>query len=169
MENILKNKYISTSLLVTLLVCSNYYIPHPLLPLNFIVFIQQNKIICFLLTLLLSYIISKDIYIALVSTCVIFTLNLICKYINKEPFDDITTLINKYNYELDKNYKNILFPTYGYSTPDRTPNLPNENPKLILNNNHTVSEPIEHEKLKNVSKHIKDDFEFSPDNLKYIQ
>jgi hypothetical protein len=157
-----ENKYMSNILLLLLLFNVQYILPYPLIPNNIQHILRNNKYISFILLLLLCYLFTRDINVSILFTILIYIIHfIVIKMENFDNHNDVILMINKYNYELDK-VKNKLKETnnkLGYSKPQQIKNTINNNEKL----------PNVKENIKNNENNLKDDFEFSIDNLRYLR
>jgi len=176
------NRYIHNILGLVLITASHYFIPHPIIPMSVIRTIRNNTTISFLLTVLLAYLLQKDINAALVSAIVVFVLShIVKKNENFENNDYVTLMINEYNYDLDRmvdktksNHNNKI----GFAMPHQIVSSINNNPVLkpvnnisttqIKTPNNIQSTHIPKKELTNVHAQIKNDFEFNSDNLRYL-
>lgn len=178
----LSNKYVHGILLILLITASHYFIPHPLIPMNVIKAIKNNTTVSFILTVLLAYLLQRDINTALVSAIVVFVLShIVGKNENFENNDYVTLMVNEYNYDLDRmvnktkaNHNNKI----GFTKPHQIVSVPNNNPSLqsvdnisttqIKNPNNVQTTHAPKKELTNVQTQVKNDFEFNPDNLRYL-
>ena len=170
------NKYISGTLLIILLINASYYIPQPLLPNILVNELKKYGLLSFIFTLLLSYLLTKDINVSIIASLLIFGLyHLNLKIKNFQNTDNMPLLINEYNYNLDRvKQKDDI-------RSDQIKLLLNNKPSLSINNNTTNTtntineEPIfdinydESKQLQNqILNNNNDDFKFTEDNLRYL-
>ena len=146
------NKYISGIFMIILLVNTQYFIPQPILPNILVNELKKYGLLSFIFTLLFSYLLTKNINVSIVVSLLIFGLN----FLNLKFKPDTNNIINNdllINKVTQKD--NIKF----------TNKKPEEN-KIIANTRTDLSS-IDNSSKK-ISHHI-DDFEFSDENLKYLQ
>lgn len=104
------NKYVRSSLILLLIVSSGYFVPHPLFPKKFTRAIQNNRILGFLLTLLLAYLLTQDFNSSVVATVLVFALSYLTENIeNFETTDYVSLLVNENNANLDRTVNKAKF------------------------------------------------------------
>ena len=173
------NKYLRALLLVVLIVSTGYYVPHPILPSSIYTMIQNYKILGFIMTLLLAYLLTRDMNVSLVATLLIFVLHFITKKLESfESVDNVNMYVNQYNYDLDRvvQKKKASHEKIGFVRPQQIPvpkftgsEIPNvENISRHQARDDPSKAPVDHvfrAQCKNVDT---DDFKFNQDNLRYL-
>jgi hypothetical protein len=140
------NKYIRGLLLVVLLVSSGYFVPHPIIPKSVVQVVHNYAIISFILTLLLAYLLTSDVNVAVVVAVVIFVLALITKKVEGFETVDYDKLdrFDRFNKEENNNVSEIQ-----YKKPQDVQNI-------------RTKEKIVEDSSKGV------DFDFTDDSLRYL-
>ncbi len=177
------NNYIRYPLLVILLFNAQYFMPKYMMPKFLIRSLKKYSVLKFVFTFLLCYLFTNDINLTIVISSVIHVLNFI--NIKTEFFGntyDMDTLINKHNYDLDRViYKEKVdhTNTLGFVKPHQLISPLNNNPQMptipsissipvggVISNavNIDLTKSTSGSSLENIS----DDFNFSKDNLKYL-
>ncbi len=181
-ENVLapidNNKYIRGLLLVVLLVSSGYFVPHPIVPRVVVQVVHNYAFVSFLLTLLLAYLLTSDINVAVVVAIAIFVLGFITKKVEGfESVDYVNQLVNQYNAQLDRE-ENSNVSQLQYKRPQEVPNAVNRGEAINQVNNIARTQvkeklvgdlPAEtqfNQQRYDASKII--DFDFTDDSLRYL-
>lgn len=173
------NKYLRALLLVVLIVSTGYFVPHPIVPSGIYKMIQNYKILGFIFTLLLAYLLTRDMNVSLVATLLIFVLHFITKKLESfESVDYVNMYVNEYNYDLDKviQKKKASHEKIGFARPQKIPSpkyVGPEVPDIENISRHQSSEApskvpgerVFRAQCKNVDT---DDFKFNQDNLRYL-
>ncbi len=177
------NKYIRYTLLVVLLFNAQYFIPRYMMPKVLIRLLKKYSLLRFVFTFFLCYLFTNDINLTIVISSLIHALSFI--NIKTEFFGntyDVDSLINKHNYYLDKViYKEKVdnTNTLGFIKPHQLISPLNNNPQIPnIPNISSVSKEgvmsnmrnsdIKKSNLGSHLKNISDGFDFSKDNLKYL-
>jgi hypothetical protein len=175
------NKYIRGTLLVILLVNASYFVPQPLLPSGLVNALRNYALLSFIFTLLLSYLLTRDINVSIVASLLIYGLNYVnLKMERFENTNDVALLVNEYNYDLDRviqKNKADHHNTIGFTRPSQIKIAPNNNPALPTVDDISKEEPtfnVKHRgtkrrQLQEQNLHIRDDFKFCKDNLRYLR
>lgn len=173
------NKYVRALLLVFLLVSAGYFVPHPIVPRGVYKIIQDYKIVGFILTLLLAFLLTRDMNVSLVATLLIFVLHYVTKRMESfESVDYVNMYVNQYNYDLDRvvQKKKASHEKLGFARPQQV-----QNPKSVGPMVPEVDNISRHQQRDEVSsapgdrvfraqcKNVEtDDFKFNKDNLRYL-
>jgi hypothetical protein len=144
------NKYISGIFMIILLVNTQYFIPQPILPNIIVDELKKYGLLSFIFTLLFSYLLTKDINVSIVVSLLLFGLNYLNLKFRQDAIniDNNDLLINKVTQK-----DNIKF---SNKKPEENKIIANTDLSSIDNSSKKIS-------------HYIDDFEFSDENLKYLQ
>jgi len=173
------NKYLRALLLVVLIVSTGYFVPHPIVPSGVYKVIRDYKILGFILTLLLAYLLTRDMNVSLVATLLIFVLHFVTKKLESfESVDYVNMYVNEYNYDLDRviQKKKAPMQKIGFARPQQVENARETGPSVPEVENvsrsqsreapsKVPSERVFRAACKNVDT---DDFKFNKDNLRYL-
>ena len=174
------NKYIRGTLLVVLLVNASYFVPQPLLPSSLTNALRKYALLSFVFTLILSYLLTRDINVSLVASLLIFGLNYVIKKESFENSNDVSLLVNEYNYDLDRvieKRKAGHHNTIGFTRPNQIKVAPNNNPLMESVEDLSrgeLSHNIKHRgtQKKHLQQHelnVQDDFKICKDTLRYLR
>ncbi len=160
----LENKYISGTILLFLIITSNSYIPHPLVPKNILSIVTQNKFIGVILTLILAYLLTGDINVALIATVFIYTISHITQRIEGfETTDYVNLLVNEYNYDIDKMINKNIPKTHKMNKD----HVKNNKDNFVFNQDNLRFLNYDNKKLKKFQQEVFDD-SFTGNNVQPI-